>query len=95
MYMYIMVDRARTGDGKAKYHARGHYLRSTLPERHLKLRLAGPGGRTLTALGWNMADRREELADAEAPLRLAGTPFVNEWNGRRSVEIELADFQWM
>lgn len=64
-----------------------------LKERHLKLRLATRGGQTLTALGWNMAERAAELADCRGPLHLAGSPILNTWNGRTNVEIELKDFK--
>jgi len=64
-----------------------------LKERHLKLKLVAPDGRPLTALAWGMADRHGELNGHGQQLRLAGTPFVNEWNGRRTVELELVDFK--
>jgi single-stranded-DNA-specific exonuclease len=64
-----------------------------LKDRHLKLTLAGPAGQTLAALGWGMASRLPEIPMGGATLRLAGTPFLNTWNGRTSVELELKDFQ--
>jgi single-stranded-DNA-specific exonuclease len=64
-----------------------------LKDRHLKLRVAGPNGRILTALGWNMAHRRAELDGYRGSIRLAGTPTINAWNGRADVELTLKDFQ--
>ncbi len=64
-----------------------------LKERHLKFTMAGPAGQTLSALGWGMAHRLAEIPMNGATLRLAGTPFINTWNGRTSVELELKDFQ--
>ena len=61
--------------------------------RHLKLHCASPDGRPLAALGWGMAGRLDELAGRRGALRLAGTPMLNTWNGRTSVELELKDFK--
>lgn len=61
-----------------------------MKERHLRLNVCGPDGRRLTAIGWGMAERFADLAEGTA-VSLAGTPFINEWNGRTSVELELAD----
>jgi len=61
--------------------------------RHLKLHCASPDGRSLAALGWGMAGRLEELSGRRGVLRLAGTPMLNTWNGRTSVELELKDFK--
>lgn len=61
--------------------------------RHLKLRTAGPRGGWLTALGWNMAHRAAELERYRGTIRLAGSPTINEWNGRTNVELVLKDFQ--
>ncbi|MEN6625517.1 MAG: single-stranded-DNA-specific exonuclease RecJ [Candidatus Sumerlaeia bacterium] len=63
-----------------------------MKEKHLKLFLAAPDGKPMAALGWNMVKRIREL-DAGGPLRIAGTPILNTWNGRTSVEIEMKDFQ--
>jgi single-stranded-DNA-specific exonuclease len=62
--------------------------RRLLKERHLKLQLEA-GGRRFEAIGFNMAERWDvpELAD------LAFTLQVNEWNGRRSLQLKLRDFR--
>jgi single-stranded-DNA-specific exonuclease len=61
--------------------------------RHIKLRTAGPRGQWLTALGWNMAHRAAELERYRGKIRLAGSPTINEWNGRTNVELVMKDFQ--
>lgn len=61
--------------------------------RHMKLICCGPDGRPLTALAWSMAHRIDELAQGANHLRLAGTPTLNTYGGRTTVEIELKDFQ--
>ena len=58
--------------------------RRILKERHLKLQLE-TGGRRFDAIGFNMAPHGEE-----APLiDVAFTLQVNEWNGRRSLQLRL------
>ena len=64
-----------------------------MKQRHLKLNLVGPEGQALAALGWNMADRLAEIPASGGPIRLSGTPYINAWNGRTSVEFEIKDFQ--
>jgi hypothetical protein len=40
-----------------------------------------------------MAERLDELMSGERRCCLAATPKINEWNGYRSVELEVTDFQ--
>lgn len=61
-------------------------------ERHVSFR-AKQGGTTLRAVAWGLADRVEELMSAAGQCCLAFTPRINEWNGVRTVEIEVTDFQ--
>jgi single-stranded-DNA-specific exonuclease len=61
-------------------------------ERHLSFRVR-QGSTTLRAIAWNMADRCEELLSAGGGCCLAFTPKINEWQGRRSVDLEVTDFQ--
>ncbi len=61
-------------------------------ERHLNFRVKQSGTR-MRAVGWGMADRIEELMSAERKICVAFTPRVNEWNGNRSIELEVNDFQ--
>jgi single-stranded-DNA-specific exonuclease len=61
-------------------------------ERHLSFRVSQQGT-TLKAIAWNMAERSEELMSAGGACCLAFTPRLNEWQGVRSVDLEVADFQ--
>jgi single-stranded-DNA-specific exonuclease len=61
-------------------------------ERHLSFRVR-QGATTLKAIGWNMAERAAELMSAGGACCLAFTPKRNEWQGRVSVDLEVADFQ--
>lgn len=65
----------------------------TMGERndHLKLRVA-QGNTSMTAIGWRMADRAKSLGNG-ALCSVAFHPSVNEWNGRREVQLELKDFR--
>jgi single-stranded-DNA-specific exonuclease len=62
--------------------------RRILKERHLKLQLEA-GGRRFEAIGFNMAQHEDgpTLIDAAFTLQ------VNEWNGRRSLQLKLRDLR--
>lgn len=61
-------------------------------ERHLMFRVR-QGGVHLKAIAFGMADRAEELMSAGGACCLAFTPKLNEWQGFRSVDLEVTDFQ--
>jgi single-stranded-DNA-specific exonuclease len=61
-------------------------------ERHLSFRVQ-QNGTVLKAIAFGMGDRAEELMSARGACCLAFTPTLNEWQGRRSVDLEVADFQ--
>jgi single-stranded-DNA-specific exonuclease len=61
-------------------------------ERHLSFRVSQQGT-VLKAIAWSMADRIEELMSAGGACCLAFTPKLNEWQGWRSVDLEVTDFQ--
>ncbi|HET6572998.1 MAG TPA: single-stranded-DNA-specific exonuclease RecJ [Fimbriiglobus sp.] len=61
-------------------------------ERHLSFRVR-QGGTTVRAVAWGMGDRLDELMSAGGGCCLAFTPRVNEWNGYRSVEMQVDDLQ--
>jgi single-stranded-DNA-specific exonuclease len=61
-------------------------------ERHLQFRVR-QNGVALKAIAFGMADRTEELMSAGGACCLACTPKLNEWQGRRSVDLEVTDFQ--
>jgi single-stranded-DNA-specific exonuclease len=59
-----------------------------LKEHHLKLRLEA-GGEKLEAIGFNMAEGR----DIPEMVAVAFSLQINEWNGRKSVQLRLRDFK--
>ena len=61
-------------------------------ERHLSFRVSQQGV-TLKAIAFGMADRVEELTSAGGACCLACTPKINEWQGRRTIDLEVTDFQ--
>jgi single-stranded-DNA-specific exonuclease len=61
-------------------------------ERHLSFRVR-QRGTVLKAIGWNMADRVGELMSRGGACCLAFTPKINEWQGRRTIDLEVTDFQ--
>jgi single-stranded-DNA-specific exonuclease len=61
-------------------------------DRHLSFRVR-QGGMSLKAIAFGMADRVEELLSAQRRCCLVFTPRINEWQGYRSIDLEVADFQ--
>jgi single-stranded-DNA-specific exonuclease len=61
-------------------------------ERHLSFR-ARQQETSLRAVAWGMADRLDELMSAEGRCCLVFSPRINEWQGFRSTELEVIDFQ--
>jgi single-stranded-DNA-specific exonuclease len=61
-------------------------------ERHLTFRVK-QGATAMRCIAWGMGDRLDELMSRERRCCLATTPKINEWNGYRAVELEVADFQ--
>jgi len=59
-------------------------------ERHLSFRVS-QGGTAMRAVAWGMGDRLDELMSAGGACCLAFSPKINEWNGNRTVEIEVTD----
>jgi single-stranded-DNA-specific exonuclease len=60
-------------------------------QNHVQLRVA-QGGAIVKAVGWSMAERAKALREGTV-CSLAFTPTINEWNGRREVQLEIKDFQ--
>jgi single-stranded-DNA-specific exonuclease len=58
-------------------------------QNHVQLRLA-QGHTTLKAIAFGMADRLGRL-EPGTPCSAAFTPSINEWQGRREVQLELKD----
>ena len=44
-------------------------------------------------IAFGQAKHRDALCDARR-CRVAFAPILNEWNGRRTVEMQIADFQF-
>jgi single-stranded-DNA-specific exonuclease len=58
-------------------------------KNHLQLRLV-QGNAQLKAVGWNMAEKAGELTP-NTSCSIVFHPSINEWNGRREVQLELKD----
>jgi single-stranded-DNA-specific exonuclease len=61
-------------------------------ERHLQFRVR-QGGAAFPVIAFGQGDRVEELLSDGGKSCLAFTPTFNEWQGWRSVQLEVADFQ--
>jgi single-stranded-DNA-specific exonuclease len=61
-------------------------------ERHLSFRVR-QGETTVRAVAWGMGERLDELMSDGGRCCVAFTPRLNEWQGYRSVEMEVVDFQ--
>jgi single-stranded-DNA-specific exonuclease len=61
-------------------------------ERHMHFRVR-QAGTTLRAVAFGMADRLDELMAEQGRCCLAFTPVINEWQGYRSIELHVVDFQ--
>lgn len=61
-------------------------------ERHLSLKLR-QHGITLRAVGFGQGEFADELAAINRPLDVAYRPVINEFKGRRSVEVHLVDWR--
>lgn len=60
--------------------------------RHLSFRVR-QGQANVRAVAFGMGERLDELMSAGGACSLAFVPKLNEWQGRRTVEIEVVDFQ--
>ena len=58
-------------------------------KNHLQLRLV-QGNSQIKAIGWNMAEKAKDLT-ANTSCSIVFHPSINEWNGRRDVQLELKD----
>lgn len=61
-------------------------------ERHLAVRVRQHGV-TLRGVAFGQGEAADELAALAAPLDLAFRPIINDFNGRRSVEMHLVDWR--
>ena len=60
-------------------------------QNHIQVRFC-QGDTTLKAIAWNMAERGKVLTAGKL-CSIAFHPSINEWNGRREVQLELKDFR--
>ena len=60
--------------------------------RHLSLKLSQHGV-SLRAVAFGGGDWHDELAGASGPLAVAFRPIINDYRGRRSVELQLTDWR--
>ncbi|MEW5801209.1 MAG: single-stranded-DNA-specific exonuclease RecJ [bacterium] len=59
--------------------------------RHLKFRLTDAQDQPFDCIGWNMANR---VAECKVNLLdIAFKPYINEWNGHRTIQLEIKDFR--
>src|SRR5207244_1927568 len=61
-------------------------------ERHLSFRVR-QGGTVLKGIAFDMAERTDELMSQGGSCCLVFTPKLNEWQGRTSVDLVVADLQ--
>ena len=61
-------------------------------ERHLRFRIQ-QDGRTFTAIGFNLAERAAELMSAGGQCCLVFSPYFNDWQNWRSLQLEVVDFE--
>jgi len=61
-------------------------------DRHLSVKL-NQHGIKLRAIGFGWGDRLEDLARVDRPIDVAYRPVINEFRGRRSVEMHLVDWR--
>jgi single-stranded-DNA-specific exonuclease len=61
-------------------------------ERHLNFRVK-QGGSSIRVVAWSMGDRLDELVSGDRKCCVAFTPRINEWQGQRTIELEVCDFQ--
>jgi len=60
--------------------------------RHLSVVL-GQHGKTFRSVAFGRGDACDELAQADGPLAIAFKPVINNFRGRRTVELHLADWR--
>jgi single-stranded-DNA-specific exonuclease len=60
-------------------------------ERHLSFRVV-QNGTSMRAVAFGRGEDFEKLTSAGGKISLAFTPKINEWQGRKNVEVEVVDF---
>jgi single-stranded-DNA-specific exonuclease len=62
-----------------------------MKEQHLKLRLAGPGGRPLEAVWWHCMEGLEKIPPVNATVDMAYTIETNTWNNEVRLQLGVED----
>jgi single-stranded-DNA-specific exonuclease len=70
----------------------GEPRRVGTPDNHLSFRVR-QHNTTLKAIAFGMADRLDELMSDGGACCLAFTPKINEWQGRKSIDLQVVDLQ--
>jgi single-stranded-DNA-specific exonuclease len=70
----------------------GEARRVGTPDNHLSFKVR-QHNTTLKAIGFGMAGRLDELMSDGGGCCLAFTPKINEWQGRKSIDLEVVDLQ--
>jgi single-stranded-DNA-specific exonuclease len=70
----------------------GEPRRVGTPDNHLSFKVR-QHNTTLKAIAFGMADRLDELMSDGGACCLAFTPKINEWQGRKSIDLQVVDLQ--
>jgi single-stranded-DNA-specific exonuclease len=70
----------------------GEPRRVGTPDTHLSFKVR-QANTTLKAIAFGMADRLDELMSEGGACCLAFTPKINEWQGRKSIDLQVVDLQ--
>jgi single-stranded-DNA-specific exonuclease len=76
----------------ARLQIQGEPRRIGKTESHLSFRVK-QGSTAIRVVGFGKGERLDELMSEGGMCCLAATPVINEWQGNRSVELHLIDFQ--
>jgi single-stranded-DNA-specific exonuclease len=74
-------------------HVLGEPRRVGKGERHLRFRVRQEPQGSFPAIAFNLADRVNDLMSAGGQCCLVFSPTFNEWQGWRSLQLEVVDFQ--
>jgi len=85
------------GNPRPKFLASGLTVEGTprkmgIEERHLSFRVR-QGSTLMRAVAFGMGDRFDELVSAGGDCAVAFTPKINEFNGQRTIELDVIDFR--
>ena len=61
-------------------------------ERHLRFRVQ-QNRHSFPAIGFNLAERAVDLMSADGQCCLVFSPSFNDWQGWRSLQLEVVDFE--